>query len=156
MSDNNNTRINTELGYFGNIWVRQTFFERAGDTNGEGHKHKFDHVSLLTHGKVKVEIEGHPPKEFTAPTFIVIRKEHKHKITALEHGTVWYCVFALRNVDGEVVEDLYDISHDPMTTNIPSEIDCDCSSIVSDDYFEKQKILEDKLEKLEHKTVDET
>lgn len=101
-----------ELGYFGNIWVRQNVLETAGDSH-DGHEHKFDHVTLLVSGKVKVEVEGHEPKEFTAPTFIVIRKEHMHKITAVEDGTVYYCVFALRNIDGEVVGDIYGEQHDP-------------------------------------------
>lgn len=103
-----------DLGYFGNIWVRQNLLENIGETNGGGHTHKFDHVSLLTHGKVSVEIEGYPPKEFIAPTFIVVRKEHKHKFTALEENTVWYCVFALRDLDGEPIEELYNPEiHDP-------------------------------------------
>ena len=88
-----------ELGYFGNIWVRQNYLEKAGDAH-PGHKHHFDHVSLLASGKVRVTIAGYPPKEFTAPTFIVIKKEHSHHFEALEDGTLWYCVFALRDVDG--------------------------------------------------------
>ena len=96
------------MGYFGNVWVRQNILEKVGDTNGGGHKHKFDHVSLLTQGKVKVEIDGYPPKEFSAPTFIVVRKEHNHKFTALEDDTVWYCIFALRDLDGEPIEELFD------------------------------------------------
>ena len=68
-----------ELGYFGNIWVRQNFLKTSGDS-APGHYHHFDHVSLLASGKVLVEVEGCEPKEFTAPTFIVIKKEHKHKL----------------------------------------------------------------------------
>lgn len=102
-----------DLGFFGNIWVRQHNLLRTGDII-DGHKHHFDHVSLLTQGKVKVEVEGHEPKEFTAPTFIVIHKEHKHKITALEDNTLWYCVFALRDIDGEVVE-IYGDNHNPLS-----------------------------------------
>lgn len=92
-----------ELGYFGNIWVRQNLLEHAGDVH-PGHKHHFDHVSLLASGKVRVTVEGYPPKEFSAPTFIVIKKEHKHTFEALQDGTLWYCVFALRDVDGEVTD----------------------------------------------------
>jgi hypothetical protein len=92
-----------ELGYFGNIWVRQNLLERKGDTH-PGHKHHFDHVSLLVKGKVSVEVKGYPAKEFAAPTFIVIKKEHEHKFTALEDDTLWYCVFALRDIDGEVTD----------------------------------------------------
>lgn len=114
-----------ELGYFGNIWVRQHVLEKTGESHG-GHAHKFDHVTLLTSGKVQVEIEGKEPKEFTAPTFIVIRKEHNHKITSLEDGTVYYCVFALRDLDGEVME-IFSEEHDP-----------ECSGTVSDGYWEKK------------------
>ena len=122
-----------ELGFFGNIWVRQNLLEKIGDTNGGGHEHKFDHVSLLTHGRVSVEIEGHPAKEFTAPTFIVIRKEHSHKFTALEENTVWYCVFALRDLDGEPIDELYGAEHDP-----------ESSSLVPTGYWEKAKELAEK------------
>lgn len=121
-----------ELGYFGNIWVRQNVLEKAGQSN-QGHKHKFDHVSLLTQGKVSVKVEGYEPKEFTAPTFIVIRKEHNHTFTALEDNTAWYCIFALRGIDGQPVDEIYGSMHDPLS-----------SSIVEDDYWEKTKELEAK------------
>ena len=91
-----------QMGYFGNIWVRSHTFVKAGDTNGGGHTHNFDHVTLLAVGSVLVEIEGYEPKQFDAPTFIVIDKDHKHKFTALTDGVVYYCVFAVRDLDGEV------------------------------------------------------
>lgn len=102
-----------ELGYFGNIWVRQNTLSKIGHFV-DGHTHHFDHVTLLISGKVLVEVEGHPAKEFTAPTFIIIRKEHKHKFTALENNSVWYCVFALRDLDGEVME-IFSENHDPLS-----------------------------------------
>lgn len=125
------------LGYFGNIWVRQNLLLNAGDTN-RGHQHRFDHVSLLTQGRVSVEIDGYPPKEFTAPTFIVIRKEHNHKFTALTDNVTWYCVFALRDLNGEPIEDLYGAEHDPKAP-----------LVVPDGYWEKVK-------ELEAKTTEET
>ena len=93
-----------ELGYFGNIWVRQHSFEKSGD-HIEGHKHYFDHVSLLVRGSVSVQIPGEEEKIFHAPTFIVIRKGVEHLVIAKEDDTVWYCVFAIRNPLGEVVDD---------------------------------------------------
>lgn len=120
-----------ELGYFGNIWVRQNLLAKMGDSN-IGHKHKFDHVSLLTAGKVEVEIEGYPPKTFEAPTFIVVRKEHNHKFTALTDEVTWYCVFALRDLDGEPIDEMFD----------PAKHDPTCSDSVSDDYWEKAAALE--------------
>lgn len=100
-----------ELGYFGNIWVRQNILGLAGESHG-GHEHKFDHVTLLVSGKVSVELAGSDAKEFTAPTFIVIRKECSHKITSLVDNTMYYCVFALRDLDGEVIE-IFGPQHDP-------------------------------------------
>ena len=106
-----------DLGYFGNIWVRQNYLDKVGDAD-EGHKHKFDHVSLLTQGSVEVEIEGYEPKKFDAPTFIVIRKEHQHKFTALTDNVTWYCVFALRDLDGEPIDELFDKEkHDPLSAS---------------------------------------
>jgi hypothetical protein len=118
-----------ELGYFGNIWVRQNVLELAGEAH-EGHEHKFDHVTLLVSGKVSIQIGEEVPKEFTAPTFIVIRKQHNHKITAMADGTVYYCVFALRDIDGEVME-IFGPQHDP-----------ESASAIRSDYWEKVKALE--------------
>lgn len=119
------------LGYFGNIWVKQNQLLKNGD-NGGGHEHAFDHVTLLCQGKVRVEVAGHEPKEFTAPTFIVIRKEHKHNIVALEDNTIYYCVFALRDIDGEVVDDIYGNQHDPIS-----------GASVEDGYWDRVKQIKD-------------
>ena len=118
-----------ELGYFGNIWVKQNVLELAGEAFN-GHEHKFDHVTLLVSGKVSVELESSDAKEFTAPTFIVIRKEHRHKITALADGTVYYCVYALRDLDGQVME-VFGPQHDP-----------ESASARNAGYWEKVKELE--------------
>jgi hypothetical protein len=103
-----------ELGYFGNIWVRQNVLKKAGDSS-EGHQHYHDHVTLLTKGKVRVHVEGKDPKEFTAPTFIIMRKNYNHMIEALVDDVNYYCIFALRNLNGEVIEDIYGEQHDPLS-----------------------------------------
>jgi hypothetical protein len=115
-----------QLGCFGNIWVRSHYFAKKGDTNGGGHYHNFDHVTLLAVGSVVVEIEGNKPKEFHAPTFIVIDKNNKHKFTALTDGVVYYCVFALRDENGEVT-DMYSGDNSPY-------------NLVSDEEFTKMQI----------------
>jgi hypothetical protein len=101
-----------ELGYFGNIWIRSHYFPKAGVNNDGGHKHNFDHTTLLARGKIRVRVPGFAPKEFTAPTFIIIKKEHKHEITALEDDTLYYCVFAVRDIDGNVT-DIYSGDNSP-------------------------------------------
>ena len=100
------------LGYYGNIWIRQNLLEKAGEFY-HGHTHDFDHVSLLSSGEVCVEIKGRPPKTFKAPTFIVIKRDLEHKFTAVSDNVVWFCIHALRDLDGEVIEDLYSMENDP-------------------------------------------
>jgi quercetin dioxygenase-like cupin family protein len=92
-----------EHGFVGNVWVRQNWLIKAGDTAG-GHSHFHDHVSLLVKGSVEVTVNGGKPKQFKAPTYIVIKKEHRHQIVALEDDTVFYCIFALRDIDGNVID----------------------------------------------------
>ena len=101
-----------EIGVFGNVWVRKLYFPTK-DTVYEGHKHDHDHVSLLMSGSVLVEVEGYEPKEFKAPTYIIIRAEHEHKVTALEDNTLWWCIHAIRDESGEVV-DVYGDENDPL------------------------------------------
>lgn len=95
-----------EIGFVGNIWVRQHWLSKEGDTVG-GHAHYHDHVTLLVKGSAAVSVEGGAGKVFKAPTFVVIKKEYRHNFVALEDDTVLYCVFAMRDVDGSVV-DIYD------------------------------------------------
>jgi len=104
-----------ELGYFGNIWVRQNMLAKAGDSH-DGHKHYFDHVTLLVKGNVQVEVEDHLAKQFQSPTFIVIDKDHEHKITALTDDVLYYCVFALRDMNGEVVDQMFEDKHNPLSS----------------------------------------
>jgi quercetin dioxygenase-like cupin family protein len=70
-------------------------------------------MSLLVKGRVIVEIEGYEPQEYCAPTFITIKANDHHKITALEDDTMWFCVFAIRDVDGMTAEDYYSDGNNP-------------------------------------------
>lgn len=114
MSEHDEKLRSHSLGFFGNIWVRQNELEFAGDSV-QGHKHTFDHVSLLMKGTVEVEVEGYEPKQFTAPTFIVIKKEHMHKFTAITDDCCWFCTFAMRDINGEVA-DMYGEQNSPYGT----------------------------------------
>jgi hypothetical protein len=114
-----------ELGYFGNIWVKQNVLLKAGQY-ALGHTHEFDHVSLLTQGSALVEVDGCEPKVFKSPVFIVIKKEHRHKFTALEDKTMWYCVFAMRNLDGEVVnsqDEIYSSRNNPYSDKSSGDVE---------------------------------
>ena len=118
-----------ELGFFGNIWVRQNILEKKGNET-QGHYHLFDHVSLLAQGSVLVEIDGIKSKQFDAPTFIVIKKEFSHKFIAMTDNVLWYCVFAIRDIDGDISDIIPD-------TNSPFFINS-----VGDSYWQQRYKLE--------------
>lgn len=90
------------LGCYANVWVRQKIFTKVGEEIG-GHKHKYDHLSILAKGEVQLRV-GEEIKVFKAPTFIVIPKDRVHNVTALTDDVLWYCVFAHRDINGEVFD----------------------------------------------------
>jgi hypothetical protein len=94
-----------------NLWVKQMYFEEVGDTM-QGHSHKFDHPTMVAYGSVKVTVEGQETV-FKAPHIIFISKDKLHKITALETGTVAYCIHPIR---GEREEDI--LGHDQIPAGI--------------------------------------
>ena len=91
----------------GNIFIRVQKPNNGGAT--KGHRHNFDHTTILFKGSVHVaatltdgtEIE----REFTAPSHFLIRKDVTHNITALEDGTEYWCVYSHRTPQGDVVEE---------------------------------------------------
>jgi len=91
-----------------NVYCRLMNFKKAGDQE-LGHYHSYDHGTLLAKGKLLVEKtddDGNviSSKEFTAPTFLYIEKDHRHVITALEDDTVATCIHALRTIDETIID----------------------------------------------------
>ncbi|WP_447978069.1 hypothetical protein [Candidatus Nitrospira bockiana] len=78
------------------LWIRQLHFLRAGDVHA-GHLHSHDHKTLVAHGSVRVTVEGEA-YEFRAPHVVTIAKMKRHDLTALEDGTLCYCVASLNDV----------------------------------------------------------
>jgi quercetin dioxygenase-like cupin family protein len=101
------------IGCVSNLYTRMMWFEKAGNTE-QGHKHQFDHLTLLASGKLKVTIEG-VVSEFVAPHMIFIHKDKNHELVALEDNTVAYCIHALRNGNG--VDDILDPAMIPKGVN---------------------------------------
>lgn len=94
----------TQLSCVSNIFVRMMHFKHAGDVEC-GHSHPFDHVSMLSSGKIRITVGDHV-KEFTAPQMIFIKKEAEHQLVALEDNTTVLCIHAIR--DGDAVGDIID------------------------------------------------
>jgi hypothetical protein len=83
-----------KIGIASNVFVRQMTFVNAGDVE-LGHKHAFDHLSLLAVGSVKIRI-GAEESLFQAPHMVFIRADQEHEITAMEAGTTMFCIHGLR------------------------------------------------------------
>jgi len=103
----------TNMACVSNLWLRQMHFVKIGDQN-EGHKHNFDHMTLLAKGSVEVDVEGEKTT-FKAPHMIYITAGKSHYLTALEDDTLAYCVHALRT--GEREEDILDPAMVPAGVN---------------------------------------
>ena len=88
----------TDLKLVDNVFVKMHRFINAGDTH-QGHAHVFDHITLLANGKVLMKHDN-GEQEFTAPHLIVTPKGITHQFTALEAGTVFCCIHAIRDGDG--------------------------------------------------------
>ena len=92
----------TDFKLVDNVFVKLHQFINAGDTH-QGHAHVFDHITLLATGKVLMKHDN-GQQEFTAPHLIVTPKGITHQFTALEPGTVFCCIHAIR--DGSEVDDV--------------------------------------------------
>ena len=67
------------------------------------HKHKYDHLSILAKGRVRVLFDGELSKEYVAPACITIIKNINHAVYALE-DSVWFCIHATSETDVETID----------------------------------------------------
>ena len=85
------------------VWAKQMHFVKAGDVMG-GHRHIHNHMTLLAKGSLQVTVEG-TETTFVAPHIIFIVKGEEHTLTALEDGTVAYCIHANREFEtGNIID----------------------------------------------------
>jgi hypothetical protein len=96
------TMPDASIGVVANLWSKQMHFKKAGDTEF-GHSHTFDHLTLLAAGSLKVIVED-VASEFKAPQMIYIKAEKKHELIALEDNTIAYCIHALRDNEGDLLD----------------------------------------------------
>ncbi len=87
------------MGYFGNVWIRGQYYLKKGDSH-LGHKHNYDHMTMVVTGSVEVYVGDDEPVLYVAPTFFEVPAEKEHNITAMDDGTSLFCVFAVRDKEG--------------------------------------------------------
>lgn len=82
-----------------NVFVKLMCLNNVGD-KVVGHVHTFDHITLLSTGRVIMRARG-VEKEHVAPKILVTPKGVSHEFEALEDNTVLSCIHAIRDGDGE-------------------------------------------------------
>lgn len=88
-----------------NVFVKQMIIPKAG-TYVPQHAHKYDHLTMLAAGSIRVWKDGILQGDRSAPTGIEIPAGVKHMFMSLEDGTVAYCIHNLSRPDfAAVVEE---------------------------------------------------
>lgn len=90
-----------------NVYCRMMNFVNKGDVE-LGHYHTYDHGTLVSAGSLLVEMLEDDDtvlssKVFKAPSLIFVTKNKKHRLTALEDGTVAACIHAMRDIEGNIL-----------------------------------------------------
>lgn len=90
-----------------NVFSRMMRFHHAGDVE-QGHQHHHDHGTLVANGALRVEMLDDnenviSTRDFSAPSFVFIAKEHMHRLTALQDNTVAACIHAMRDIDNNIL-----------------------------------------------------
>ncbi len=92
----------------GNIFIRPNPLPKAGD-RVEGHKHNFDHTTIVFKGAVHVRASlpdgGKIERDYVAPAHFLVRKDVEHEITATVDDTEFWCVYSHRTPQGDVVQE---------------------------------------------------
>lgn len=90
----------------GNVYIRPNHLSKVGDVT-HGHKHNFDHTTIVFKGGIRVKARlpdgSSVDREFLAPSHCLIRADVEHEISALVDNTEYWCVYAHRTPQGDVV-----------------------------------------------------
>lgn len=86
-----------DIRFVDNVFVKMIPLNGVGD-KVEGHAHVFDHITLLSVGKVRMKHDN-GEQIHTAPCLIVTPKGITHEFTNLVDQSILCCIHAIRNGD---------------------------------------------------------
>lgn len=96
----------------GNVFIREMVLDRAGQVV-DGHAHNFDHTTYCARGSMRVDrladdggVVDQVELRADAPVkaWVLIKAGVRHRITALQDGTIGHCIYAHRTPQGDVVQ----------------------------------------------------
>lgn len=97
----------------GNIYIREGRMEKAGDLVA-GHGHNFDHTTYCARGAIRVESlnDDGSVKDSTElradeaiKSWALIKRGVLHRLTALQDGSLYHCIYAHRTPQGDIVQE---------------------------------------------------
>jgi quercetin dioxygenase-like cupin family protein len=100
--------VETDIKLTDDLFVKTAFVADAGTIIPQ-HSHRYDHVTLLAFGRMRVEAGGELLGDFTGPVGILIRAGVKHTMTTLSRGVVFACIHALHGTDGVEIAELHEL-----------------------------------------------
>lgn len=86
-----------DIRFVDNVFVKMIPLNGIGD-KVQGHAHVFDHITLLSVGKVRMKHDN-GEQIHTAPCLIVTPKGITHEFTNLAEQSILCCIHAIRNGD---------------------------------------------------------
>jgi quercetin dioxygenase-like cupin family protein len=97
--------ISTEIRMADGVFTKSMVVRKAGTVIPQ-HSHRFDHVSVLVRGSVRVVTDDEDLGEFTAPCGILIRAGVKHLFETITDDVIVLCVHDIGTAEGvEVLEE---------------------------------------------------
>jgi hypothetical protein len=90
--------ISIEIKMADGVFVKSMMCPRAG-TIVPQHAHRYDHLSMLARGAVRVWKDGKMVGVFTAPAGIPIPANSMHTFHTLEPDTLIYCIHNVSRTD---------------------------------------------------------
>ena len=71
------------------------------------HAHRYDHVTLLAYGSMRVEADGVTLGDYAGPVGILIKAGVKHTMTTLTPGVVFACIHALHGTEAVEIDEMH-------------------------------------------------
>lgn len=103
-----NQPVSVEIKLTDDLFVKTGTVADAG-TIIPTHAHKYDHITLLAHGSMRVMADGDALGDFTGPAGILIKAGIKHMFLTLTPGVVFCCIHALHGTDGVEIDALHEL-----------------------------------------------
>lgn len=97
-----------EVHLVDDVFVKQMVVAKAG-TFIPQHVHKYDHLSMLAVGSVKLWEDGRYTGEVKAPSGIVIKAGVRHMFQTTEDNTIVYCIHNAARADFAAIEEEHQV-----------------------------------------------